>query len=101
MIKNAALAIGLFALSCQAARPVEPAAFQGVVELEETTVGFELGGRLLQLMVDEGDVVDAGAVLARLDDGLERSSRSVNASQAEVAKQQVSAVKAGARGEEV
>ncbi len=64
-------------------------------------MSFELGGRLRELLVDEGDVVEAGAVLARIDPGLEQSSRNASASQAEVAKQQVSAVKAGARGEEV
>jgi HlyD family secretion protein len=46
-------------------------------------------------------VVEAGAVLARIDDGLEQSSRDAQAGQVEVAKQQASAVKAGARGEEV
>jgi HlyD family secretion protein len=74
---------------------------QGVVELEETPIGFELGGRLTQLLVEEGDVVEAGATLARIDDTLERSARAARESEAEVAKQQASAVKAGARGEEL
>jgi HlyD family secretion protein len=39
--------------------------------------------------------------LARIDDGLEQSARDAQAGQVEVAKQQASAVKAGARGEEV
>ena len=86
---------------CQVAEGAEPAPLQGVVELEETTVGFELAGRLTQLLVKEGDLVEAGALLARIDDGLEKSSRDAQASQVEVAKQQATAVKAGARGEEV
>lgn len=86
---------------CRVAAGAEPAPLQGVVELEETTVGFELAGRITELLVKEGDLVEAGAVLARIDDGLERSSRVAQASQVEVAKQQASAVKAGARGEEV
>lgn len=86
---------------CRVAHGAEPVALQGIVELEETPIGFELGGRLTHLLVSEGDVVEAGAVLARLDDTLERSSRSARESEAEVAKQQASAVKAGARGEEV
>lgn len=76
-------------------------ALQGVVELQETPLGFELGGRLTQLLAKEGDVVDVGAVLARIDDGLERTNRDAQAGQVEVAKQQASAVKAGARGEEL
>jgi HlyD family secretion protein len=86
---------------CRVAEGATPLPFQGVVELEETSIGFELSGRLTQLLVKEGDVVEAGAVLARIDDGLEQSSRDAQAGQVEVAKQQASAVKAGARGEEV
>jgi HlyD family secretion protein len=88
---------------CRVAEGASPAAppLQGIVELEETPVGFELGGRLTQLLVKEGDVVELGAVLARIDDGLERSSRDAQAGQVEVARQQAGAVKAGARGEEV
>jgi HlyD family secretion protein len=74
---------------------------QGVVELEETPLGFELSGRLSELLVREGDTVEAGAVLARLDDTLEKRSRRVTQSEVEVARQQASAVKAGARSEEV
>ncbi|MEO0574220.1 MAG: efflux RND transporter periplasmic adaptor subunit [Pseudomonadota bacterium] len=33
----------------------------------ESRLGFELGGELASVLVDEGDSVDAGAVLARLD----------------------------------
>jgi HlyD family secretion protein len=112
MIKNSWFALGLLAVlgpaalssaGCRVAHGAEPAStnLQGVVELEETPVGFELGGRLTQLLVKEGDVVLAGAVLARIDDGLEQSSRNVRLSEAEVAEQQAAAVKAGARGEEV
>lgn len=86
---------------CRPAGSNAPVPFQGVVELEETTVGFELPGRLTQVPVKEGDVVEAGTLLARIDDGLEKSSRDAQASQVAVAEQQASAVKAGARGEEV
>ncbi len=86
MINNPWLAWGLLALlgsaalssaACRVAHGAEPSSLQGVVELEETPVGFELAGRLTQLLVKEGDVVQAGAVLARIDDGLEQSSRNV------------------------
>lgn len=92
--------VGVFP-GCRLAEVATAQPLQGIVELEETTVGFELPGRLTQLLVKEGDAVQAGALLARIDDGLEKSSRDAQASQAEVAKQQASAVKAGARGEEV
>jgi HlyD family secretion protein len=109
MIKNHRFWLGLLLLlgqagmvqGCRLAQGAEPTPLQGVVELEETPIGFELGGRLTQVLVKEGDVVEVGAVLARIDDGLERSSRAAQASQVEVARQQASAVKAGARGEEL
>lgn len=95
----------LLASGCRSAQGAEEpdgrSSLQGVVELEETPLGFELGGRLTQLLVKEGDVVEVGSVLARIDDGLERSSRDAQAGQVEVAKQQAGAVRAGARGEEL
>lgn len=42
--------------------------FTGRVEAaRESRVGFELGGALAEVAVDEGERIDAGAVLARLD----------------------------------
>jgi len=42
--------------------------FTGQIEAAaRTDLGFELGGRITQVLVEEGDVVVAGAVLARLD----------------------------------
>ncbi len=47
---------------------VETRRFAGRVEpARATALGFERPGRLVEVLVDEGDVVDAGAVLARLD----------------------------------
>jgi HlyD family secretion protein len=97
----AVLGQAVVATGCGTAHGAAPTSLQGVVELEETPVGFELAGRLTQLLVEEGDVVAAGALLARIDDGLEQTSRNVRLSEAEVARQQAGAVKAGARGEEI
>ena len=42
--------------------------FTGQVEAAaRTDLGFELGGRITEVLVEEGDVVDAGTVLAKLD----------------------------------
>lgn len=44
--------------------------FTGQVEAAaRTDLGFELGGRVTEVLVEEGDIVRAGAVLARLDTG--------------------------------
>lgn len=42
--------------------------FTGQIEAAaRTDLGFELGGRITEVLVEEGDVVASGAVLARLD----------------------------------
>lgn len=42
--------------------------FTGQIEAAaRTDLGFELGGRVIEIMVEEGDVIPAGAVVARLD----------------------------------
>jgi membrane fusion protein, multidrug efflux system len=42
--------------------------FTGQIEAAaRTDLGFELGGRITEVLVEEGDVVAAGTVLARLD----------------------------------
>jgi len=63
--------------------------FVGVVEARrESAVGFELGGELLEIAADEGDFVEAGAILARLDTQLleaERATRLAAVEEARVA----------------
>jgi multidrug resistance efflux pump len=42
----------------------------GTIELEEVMLSFEMGGRIDQVLIEEGDLVRSGDVLARLDDGM-------------------------------
>jgi len=95
------LALAGASLGCRVAAVEGGSPLQGVVELEETSLGFELGGRLTAVLVNEGDFVETGAVIARIDDELERTARGAREREAEVAQQQVGAIKAGARAEEV
>jgi RND family efflux transporter MFP subunit len=45
--------------------------FTGQIEaVARTDLGFELGGRITEILADEGDLVPAGAPLARLDTSL-------------------------------
>ena len=39
----------------------------GFIEAEKVTIAPELGGRVVELLADEGDEVEAGQVLVRLD----------------------------------
>lgn len=63
--------------------------FVGVVEARrESAVGFELGGELAWIAVEEGELVEAGATLARLDTTLleaERQARVAAVEEARVA----------------
>ncbi len=50
--------------------------FTGQVEAAQTTdLSFEFGGRMAEITVDEGDVVEAGDVIARLDTALLETER--------------------------
>jgi len=57
----------LTAAACRDAAPVNRVRVSGYVEATEVQVSAEVGGRILDLAVDEGDRVEAGAVIARLD----------------------------------
>ena len=52
---------------CAEEAPANELRVSGHVEATEVHVAAEVGGRLVELRVDEGDRVDAGAVIARLD----------------------------------
>lgn len=55
----------------------------GNVDIRQVQLGFRISGRIAQALVDEGDAVKAGAVLARLD--ARPSEDAVRAAEAQVA----------------
>jgi len=75
--------------------------FQGIVEFDERRLGFELGGRVDEIGVIEGDAVAKGQVLARIDDSLERSVVVARGYDADAAKARAALLRAGARSEEI
>ncbi len=77
------------------------APLQGVVEYDERVIGFELGGRVLSFGVERGQSVAAGAVVAKLDDGLETPLRDLREADLSAAEAQLHLLKAGARVEEL
>lgn len=91
----------VFSTGCIPAKAKDPAPLQGVVEYDDRTIGFELGGRLLAVEVERGQEVAAGAPLARLDDSLEQPLRDLRAAELSAAEAQLRLLKAGARGEEL
>jgi HlyD family secretion protein len=102
MIKNRLmLSSVLFAVGCGSARAGERAPLQGVVEFDDRVIGFELGGRVLEVAVERGQTVHAGAVLARLDDGLERPVRDLRAGELAAAEAELALLRRGARREDL
>jgi HlyD family secretion protein len=108
MIKNAyATRTGLTWLSismlcgCTLAHAGGPEPLQGVVEHDDRVIGFELGGRVMDVAVQRGQRVAVDVLLARLDAGLEKPVRDLRAAEVAAAEAQLRLLRAGARGEEI
>ena len=94
-------AVSLILGACQSAPAATEEPLQGIVELDERVLGFEVGGRVTQVTVKRGEVVHADELLATLDDSLGKTAREARAAEADAAKSQVALLKAGARPEEI
>jgi HlyD family secretion protein len=89
------------AAGCRRGAADGPLRASGYVEATEVRVAPEVGGRILELPVDEGDRVSAGTVVARLDTAdAELALQRVQAERAQ-ASAQLQLLQAGARPEEV
>jgi len=73
----------------------------GNIDIREADLAFNVGGRIERMLVEEGDVVERGQLLATLDDSLYRAE--VESAEAQVAAQQASLDRllAGSRPEEI
>jgi HlyD family secretion protein len=92
------------ALACTwscASRDKDASAYQGVVEYEERELGFEVSGRVRELAVHEGDVLQPGTLIARVDPELERSALLVRDAETRAAEEQLALLRAGSRPEDV
>jgi len=96
-----ACALLAVALACNRGERTGRREYQGVVELHERVLSFEVPGRVRELRVHRGERVAAGDVLAALDDSLERPLREAKAAEARAADAQFELLQAGARGEDV
>ena len=73
----------------------------GTVEATEADLGFQAGGRIAIVAVDEGDRVEAGQELARLDMSDLDARRAAAAAQVNAARAQLAELEHGARPEEL
>lgn len=98
MIKNLALAI----VACTACdREAVPAGFQGVVELDERVLAFEVPGRVTTLTVQRGDHIEPARVLATLEDSQPQTQIVVRQAEARAAAERAKLVAARARSEDI
>ncbi len=88
-------------LACARGENAQRREYQGIVELHERVLSFEVPGRVRELKVRRGERMAAGQVLAALDDSMERPQREAKAAEARAADAQLELLKAGARGEDV
>lgn len=86
---------------CDGARADAGEPLQGVVELEEVHLAFELGGRIAEIPAREGARVEEGAPLAHLDETLERLSRDAHEAELRAASAQLDLLRAGVRREDI
>ncbi|MEE9615454.1 MAG: efflux RND transporter periplasmic adaptor subunit [Anaerolineae bacterium] len=73
----------------------------GFIEAEEINIAPELGGRVVELLVDEGDEVEAGQVLVRLDGALLEAQSEVAQAALDMAEAGLAQARAGARPEQI
>jgi HlyD family secretion protein len=76
-------------------------AASGIVEAEEVSVTAEIGGRVAEVLADEGDSVQEGDVLIRLDDALLSAQIAQGEAALEAAEAALAQVKAGASDEDI
>jgi HlyD family secretion protein len=90
----------LMLTGCDGAEKTPPG-YQGIVEHDERHLGFQIGGRIKEIHFDRGDRIDAGDLLAVLDETMQLPR--LRASEADVARAKAEAalVYAGPRVEEV
>jgi HlyD family secretion protein len=82
-------------------KPAGVLAASGIIEAEEVSVTTELGGRVAEVLADEGDLVEEGAVVILLDEALLRAQMAQAEAGLETAQAALAQVQAGASSADV
>lgn len=81
----AVLAVGYFGVRALLNKDGSALTASGTIEAVEVTISPEIGGRIAEVLVDEGSVVMSGDILFRLDDTLLQAQRTVAATALDLA----------------
>lgn len=97
----AALAVTAFLVTCR--RPADSGMLKvsGTIEITTVEMSFKVGGRLAQRLVDEGETVTPGQLVARLEDDELREDNNARAAEKRTAQAALADLKAGSRREEI
>ncbi len=93
--------IGWFAASRSHGERVPELRIFGNVDIREVTLGFRVGGKIKEVLRDEGDEVKPGEVLATLDDEPYRRELEESRAQVESLRARVQLLEAGNRPQEI
>jgi HlyD family secretion protein len=97
----AAVALALVVCSCRSKGPVDRIRVSGQVEATDVQLAPQVGGRLLELHAVEGDRVNAGDIVARLDVADTKIALTRAQADRDQAQAQLRLLLAGARSEDV
>lgn len=78
-----------------------PPAFYGNVDIREARLGFRVSGKILEVLKEEGDAVQAGETLARLDDEPFRNALAQSEAQVRSLTARLEELRNGNRAEEI
>ena len=98
-----ALVVSLLLLlgGCNTKKENGPIKLTGTVETTTVAVSFKVPGRLKERLVDEGQHVKAGQIVARLEDDELKDERKVRAADQQAAQSALADLQAGSRREEI
>jgi len=95
------IVIALLCSACQATDGAGPIEASGTIEAEEVVIASEFGGRVEEILAGEGEQVEAGQVLMRLDTDLVESQAGEAEAALAAARANLARVEAGARSGEI
>ena len=87
----------LVELKVEVAEPEQGISASGTIEVEEVAITSEIGGRIVEILADEGDVVQAGEPIVRLDDALLQAHLEEARAAVEIARAGLVRVQAGVK----
>jgi HlyD family secretion protein len=85
----------------KAAKPQNDLVLSGNIEAHESLVSFKVQGRIVELPVEEGQSVEAGALLARLDDADYQQHVRIDEANVRVRQSNLALTLAGTREQEI